>query len=56
MKDRVLGFLKIMLVLWWLILGITITAVPFCTENGYTVLLALFMLSVWVSLSHCYLL
>jgi hypothetical protein len=40
-----------MLVIWWIILGIIITVVPFFVENGYMALFSLFMLSVWVSLS-----
>lgn len=51
MKDCVLFFFKIMLVFWWIILGIIIAVVPFFTKNGYMALLSLFMLSVWISLS-----
>jgi hypothetical protein len=51
MKDCVLFFLKVMLVIWWIILGIIITAVPFCTKNTYIALLSLFMLTVWIALS-----
>lgn len=51
MKDCVLFFFKIMLVMWWIILGITIVVITFCTKNSYIALLLLFMLTVWVSLS-----
>lgn len=51
MKDCVLFFFKIMLVLWWIILGIILSVVPFFTKNGYIALLSLFMMTVWVSLS-----
>lgn len=51
MKDCVLVFFKIMLVLWWLILGITITVVAFSAKHGYMAALSLFVMTVWVSLS-----
>jgi hypothetical protein len=51
MKDCILFFFKVMLVLWWLILGIIITVVPFYVKNGYMAFLSLFMMTVWVSLS-----
>ena len=51
MKDCVLFFFKIMLIIWWLILGIIVSAGAFFVENGYMALFFLFLLSVWVSLS-----
>lgn len=51
MKDCVLFFFKIMLVLWWIILGIVITATTFHAKTDYMALLLLLMLTVWVSLS-----
>jgi hypothetical protein len=51
MKDCVLVFFKIMLVMWWLILGSIITVATFSAPNWYMALIGLFILSVWVSLS-----
>ena len=51
MKDCVLFFFKLMAVLWWIILGITITIVAFNAKNSHTAILSLFMMTVWVSLS-----
>lgn len=51
MKDCVLFFFKVMLVLWWIIFGIILTIIPFYAKSGYMALLSLFMLSVWISLS-----
>lgn len=51
MKDCVLFFFKIMWILWWIILGIVITCAVFLAKDGYNALLALFIMTIWVSLS-----
>lgn len=51
MKDCVLVFFKIMLVMWWIVLGIIIFVIPFYTKNSAITLLFLFVLTVWISLS-----
>lgn len=49
--DCILFFSKIMLIIWWIILGITITVATFLAPNLYMVLIGLFLMSIWVSLS-----
>lgn len=50
-RDCILFFLKIMLVIWWLVLGITITVVTSHATNGYMALIGLFLMSIWVAIS-----
>ena len=50
-RDCILFFSKIMLTIWWIILGITITAATFLATNWYMALIGLFIMSVWFSLS-----
>lgn len=50
-RDCILCFLKIMLIVWWLVLGITITAVTVHATNWYMALIGLFIISIWVALS-----
>ena len=50
-RDCSLFFLKIMLIMWWIILGIIIIPVTFLATNGYMALIGLFIMSIWVSIS-----
>lgn len=50
-RNCILVFLKIMFILWWLILGVTITVVTSNATNWYMALIGLFLISIWVSLS-----
>lgn len=50
-RDCSLFFLKIMLIIWWIVLGIIITAATFIAKTWYMALIGLFIMSVWVSLS-----
>ena len=50
-RDCGLFFLKIMLIMWWIILGIIIIPVTFLATNGYMALIGLFIMSIWVSIS-----
>lgn len=49
-KYYILFFLKIMLIIWWFIVGIIITAVTFNATNWYMALIGLFLMSIWVSI------
>lgn len=50
-RDCILFFLKIMLIIWWLILGIILTVVTFHATKWYMALIGLFIISIWVALS-----
>lgn len=50
-KECILFFLKIMLIIWWLIVGVTIAVVTCSATNWYMALIGLFITSIWVSLS-----
>lgn len=47
-------FGKIMGIIWWIILGITITTVPFHTNSAYIAFSGIVALSIWVSVSGAY--
>lgn len=50
-RDCGLFFLKIMLIIWWFVLGFIIIAATFLAKNWYMALIGLFIMSIWVSLS-----
>ena len=50
-RDCSLFFIKIMLIIWWIVLGVIITAATFLATNGYMALIGLFIMSIWVSIS-----
>ena len=54
MKELLLVFGKIMGILWWIILGITITVAVFHTNNAYIAFSGLVAMSIWVSVSGTY--
>ena len=50
-RDCSLFFIKIMLIIWWIVLGIIITIATSHATNWYMALIGLFLMSIWVSLS-----